>query len=227
MKLEALNSDRHKAVRMKPIAGEHPVFVGILLNEFPAAAALCPIFFSKNAETGQFYAGAMFGVRPGELLVDGAASGKALFHPLELQRQGFYISEENIAIDVEHPRFGEGASIALFDDEGKPTDDMRRIQSALGQMQAGVDATNDFIRELLALKLIEPIDIKLSFDDGESLRLDGLYTVSRDGLNELDDGQIAALFRKGYLQAGFCMALSLNQVGALAHRRNQRLSGGT
>jgi hypothetical protein len=57
------------------------------------------------------------------------------------------------------------------------------------------------------------------------LRLDGLYTVSRDGLNELDDAQLAALFRKGYLQAALCATFSLNQVGVLAHRRNQRLAG--
>ena len=42
--------------------------------------------------------------------------------------------------------------------------------------------TRDFIRELLALKLIEPIDISLAFDDGQKIQLDGLYTVSRDAL---------------------------------------------
>jgi hypothetical protein len=223
-KLEILNTEAHRAVRMKSQAGDHPTFVGIVLSEVPAAAAVCPVFFSKHPETGQFYAGAMFGFRPGELLVEGAEAGKALFRPLELQRQGFFIAEENIAIDVDHPRFGEGASIPLFDDAGEPSDSLRRIQVALGQLKAGAEATNDFIRELMALKLLEPIDVSLQFDDGETLQLDGLYTVSRDGLNELDDAQLVGLFRKGYLQAALCISLSMSQVGALAHRRNQLLT---
>ena len=224
-KLEILNSETHRAVRMNAQAGEHPIFVGIVLSEFAAAAAACPIFFSKHSETGHFYVGAMFGFRPGELLVEGAQAGKALFRPLELQRQGFFITDEDIAIDVEHPRFAEGASIALFDDQRQPSDALRLVQSALGQLKAGAEATSAFIDELIGLKLIEPIDVSLQFDDGEKLQLNGLYTVSRDGLNELGDAQLVGLFRKGYLQAALCITLSLNQVGALAHRRNQLLTG--
>jgi hypothetical protein len=76
---------------------------------------------------------------------------------------------------------------------------------------------------LLQLRLIEPADIDLRFDDGEHLRLDGLYTVSRDGLGELDDANVLKLFRSGHLQAAYCMTFSLNQVAAMAQRRNERL----
>lgn len=168
-KLEILNSEVHRAVRMKSQAGDHPAFVGIVLSEFPAAAAVCPIFFSKHPETGQFYAGAMFGFRQGELLVEGAQAGNALFRALEIQRQGFFIADENIAIDLEHPRFAEGASTPLFDDQGQPSDSLRQIQSALGQLKAGAEFTSEFIRELIGLKLIEPIDVNLQFDDGTAL----------------------------------------------------------
>lgn len=210
---------------MKALTGDHPIFVGVVINEFPAAATQCPILFSKRPDTGQFYAGALFGLRPGELLVEGADSGSALFRPLDMQRQGFFISEENIAIDLGHARFGEGASEPLFEDDGQPSDALRNVQSALGQLKAGEEATQAFIQDLLALKLIEPIAINLSFDDGDSITLDGLYTISRDGLSELSDEQVAGLFRKGYLQAALCMTFSLNQIGVLAHRRNQRLTG--
>lgn len=221
--LELLNVAAHGSLRMRADVAEHPPFAMITLNEFPAAAAVCPIFFAKDPETGDFYAGAMFGFRADELLVEGADTGKTRFRPLELQRQGFFISDENIAVDVGHPRFGTGASVALFEEDGQPSDAMRNVQRALGQLKAGVDATRDFIRALLDLKLIEPIDINLRFDDGEKLRLEGLYTVSRDGLSELDDAQVIDLFRSGYLQAAHCMTLSLNQVAVLAERRNARL----
>jgi len=222
-RLEILNSEAHAALKMH-VLHEHPPFVMITIDEFPAAAAVCPIFFSKNPETGEFYAGALYGFAAGELLVEGADKRDALFRPLELQRQGFFISEDNIAVDVAHPRFGDGASIALFEEGGAPTEAMRRIQWALGQLKAGTDATRAFIRELLALKLIEPVDISLAFDDGQKLQLDGLYTVSRDALKDLDDATVIELYRKGYLQAAFSMTLSLNQVAVLARRRNARLA---
>jgi len=225
-RLEILNNHVHGALKMHPLAGEHPPFVMVTINEFPAAAAVCPIFFSKSPDTGEFYAGAVFGFAAGELLVEDADKRDALFRPLELQRQGFFISEENIAVDVEHPRFANGASVPLFDDAGAPTEAMRRIQWALGQLKAGMDATRDFIQALLALKLIEPVDISLAFDDGQKLQLDGLYTVSREALAELDDGQVIELYRKGYLQAALIVASSMNQVAVLARRRNARLANG-
>jgi len=90
-------------------------------------------------------------------------------------------------------------------------------------LHSGIHETRAFIGELLRLRLVEPLDISLTFDDGKRLDLDGLYTVSRDGLNDLPDVEIAALFRKGYLQAAMCMTFSLNQIAVLARRRNARL----
>lgn len=221
---ELLNAETHRGLQMRAETGGHPPFVMVTINEFPAAAAVCPIFFSKDSETGEFYAGALFGFEEGELLVEDAGKRDAVFRPLELQRQGFLISDENIAVDLAHPRLGDGATIPLFEEDGSPTEAMRRVQWALGQLKGGVDATRDFIRELLALKLIEPIDISLAFDDGQKIQLDGLYTVSRDALNDLDDAKLIELFRKGYLQAALSMTFSLNQVAVLARRRNARLS---
>jgi len=223
--LELLNVESHGNLRMRIDAGGPPQqFVMVVLAEFPSAASSCPIFLAKDAATGDFYAAALFGFQHGEMLVESAAGGRAAFQPLDLQRQGFYASGENIALDPANPRFGPGATVALFDEDGTPSNALRKMQRIIGQLAGGVVATRDFIRELLRLKLVEPIDISLQFDDGESLSLDGLYTVSRDNLNDLDDSDILALFRKGYLQAALCMTFSLNQIAILAQRRNERLT---
>jgi hypothetical protein len=223
--LEILNTETHKSLRMHGSIGDHPSFVTIAINEFTAASAVCPIFLAKHPETGAFFVGALFGFKPGETLVEGAGQNDGPFRPLDLQRQGFLIAEENIAVDIAHPRFGDRATIALFEEDGQPSEALRRVQWALGQLKGGLDATDEFITRLLKLKLIEPIDISLRFDDGEKVDLDGLYTVSRDRLGELDDTEIVELFRAGYLQAAHSIILSLNQIGVLARRRNLRLAG--
>lgn len=223
-RLEIINSVTHRHIRMQPRLPECPYFVPILLSEFMAAAACCPIFLAKDRETGQFYAAALFGFAQGDLLVEGAAEGKAAFQPLDLQRQGFYASGEHIAIDVNHPRFSETAPLPLFTPEGESTEALRAMQQIIGRIISGRDITAAFIERMLQLKAIEPIDISLSFDNGEKLRLDGLYTVSQDALNHLDDASVAELFRSGHLQAALCMHMSLGQIPVLAQRRNARLA---
>ena len=223
---EILNSETHRDLMIGTGVAAYPNFVNIFLSEFPAAASSCPIFFAKDANTGEFYAAALFGFRKGELLVDGAEQGKAAFRPLDLLRQGFFASEENIAIDPSHPRFGPGATIRLFDEDGQPTGALRNIQRVIGGVMTGRDETKAFIKEMLDLKVIEPIDIDLSFDDGEKLSLDGLYAVSRDALLDLDDATVVRLYRNFYIQAAWCAAFSLNQVAVLARRRNEQLAAG-
>lgn len=223
--LEQLNANDHAGLRLGDPPGRRPHFVQIVAAEFATAAAACPIFLTKNAETGQFYAGAMFGFEPGENLLDATEGGARLFQPLDLERQGFFIGPEGeVLVDPGHPRFSTGRGAALFESDGQPSQSARRIQQALGRLQAGVRETDAFIQALLAHKLVEPIDIDLSFDDGRSLSLGGLYTVSLDSLGELDDTAVLEFFRSGRLQLAYAMAGSLKQLSRLAALRNDRLA---
>jgi hypothetical protein len=222
-RLELLNSEVHGDLRLGPPVAAEPHFVQIVLPEFASAAACCPILLAKNPETGRFYAGAMFGFRPGENLLIGSGASRA-FRPLDVERQGFFASGEEIAVDLDHPRISQDDGEALFDEDGEPAETMQRIQRAIGLLVVGTEQTDAFIRQMVDLRLVEPIDISLRFDDGETLRLDGLYTVSLDSLSELDDEAALNLFRSGYLHHAYTVADSLRQIPVLAHRRNQRLA---
>jgi hypothetical protein len=98
------------------------------------------------------------------------------------------------------------------------------VQRALGLLKAGLDTTEPFIAAMLEAGLVEPIDISLSFDDGEKIALTGLYTISRDALSELDDAAVLRLFRAGHLQLAQTMIDSLDQIPLLARRRNDRVA---
>jgi hypothetical protein len=221
--LDVLNSDAHRKLRLRSVKLEIPHFVQIVVSEFLAAAACCPILLTKNPETGGFFAGALFGFRPGENLVTRERGADSGFRPLDIERQGFFVAGEDIAIDPESPRLSYVEGEPLFDDDGAPTEPMKRIQRALGLLVRGAEETNTFIRTLVDLRIVEPIDISLRFDDGELLQLEGLYSVSLDAIAELDDSTALSLFRKGYLQLAYCVAGSLRQIPVLASRRNDRL----
>jgi hypothetical protein len=216
---ELLDPTSHRHLRLRAKSDASPHFVQIVLGEFPAAAACCPVLFTKEAATGSFYAGAMCGFKPGESFIDDLTT-RGGFTPLSLQRDGFFISEEHIAIDRNNRRFSETEGEPLFDDARQPTSALRQIQRALGQLHAGIEMTNAFIRALNDLKLIEPIDISLTFG-GELLTLQGLYTVSLDAIRELDDAAALHLLRSGHLQLAYTMNASLKQIPILAQLRNQ------
>jgi hypothetical protein len=219
--IEVLNTQNHRSLRLAPprIGNRH--FVQIVASEFATAAAQCPVIFSKNPENGRFYAGAMLGFKAGENLLsdESAAAG---FRPLDIVREGFFIADDQVAIDLENPRFSTGDP--MFDEQGEPGQWLREVQHALGQFKQGLEETDALIDGLMALKLIEPIDITLRFDDGELISLAGVYTVSLDSLRELDDADVLRLFREGWLQLAYTMIGSLKQVGVLAARRNRSLA---
>ena len=220
--LQLLNSQVHAHLRLRA-AGEQTLhFVQILAPEFLVASTRCPILFTKYPETGGFYAGAMFGFKPGENLL-GSAEDRNSFQPLMLQREGFFMSEQHIAIDRDHARFSEHDGEPLFDESRQPGNSLRAIQRTLGEINAGLERTKSFIDAVVALKLIEPIDISLGFTNGERLTLQGLYTVSLDALRDVDDAAALALFRAGHLQLAYTMAGSLRQIPRLARLREQRL----
>jgi hypothetical protein len=218
--LQLLDPRLHGRLRLRASATETPHFVQVVAAEFGAAATCCPIFFTKEAATGSFYAGAMFGFKPGENLL-GTVDERGGFTPLLLQRDGFFISEHNIAIDPGHARFSETDGEPLFDEAQQPANALRAIQRTLGDIHQGIEQTKAFIAVLVELKLIEPIEISLSFDGGERLTLQGLYTVSLDRLRDLDDAAAIRLFRAGHLQLAYTMATSLKQVARLARLRNR------
>jgi hypothetical protein len=218
---EPLNAQSHRHLRVRRTSTATPHFVQIVVSEFVEAAATCPILLSKDSETGNFYAGALFGFKPEEsFLKDSIERGG--FKPLHLQRDGFFTAGEQIVIDRNNPRFNEEEGDPLFDGALEPSTRLRQIQRVMGRLHAGIEATNDFIRALLDLKLVEAIDITLDFDRGEQMVLHGLYTVSLDSLRTIDDAAALKLFRAGHLQWAYTMHASLKQIAILAQYRNQK-----
>lgn len=223
-----LNRASHAGLRVKAGAsaalGDAQRFVQVVIREFPLLAVHYPILFSKDAETGAFFCGAMMGFDPGENLFLGAHGiGQDSYRPLTLQRGPFYASGGDLAIDMDSPRVGNSDGEPLFGETGEPTPYLESVAGLFRELRPGIEMTTAFIDALLGLDLIEPIDINLSFDDGESRSLAGLYTINQDVLRELPDARVLDLFRRGYLQLIYLMIASLKQVPILARTKNSRL----
>jgi hypothetical protein len=220
--LQLLDAALHSTLRLRAPQEPMPHFVPVFASEFVAAAASCPVVFSKDAGSGHFYAGAIFGLVAGENLV-GTAADRGGFEPLSRLREGFYLSGPSIAIDRESARFSETEGEPLFDDSREPAPALRQIQRVLGELHSGMEQTRSFIATVSDLALIEPVSVVLDFDGNQRLSLEGLYTVSLDRLRDVNQATVMQLFRANHLQLAYTMAASLRQINRLAHLRNQRL----
>lgn len=221
----ALNTKDHRALCVDAASsaryGDGQRFVPVVVGEFAHLVPHYPVFFSKDADTGAFYCGAMLGIDEGEnLFLD---DGGSVYRPLNLRRMPFYTAGSDIAIDLDHPRVGQ-AGHALFEDDGRPTGYLNSMVNLFRDLKPGLEQTKVFVETLLSLKLIEPVDISLAFDDGSKRQLEGLYTINQDRLKQLPDDKIVELFRRGYLQAIYLMIASLKQVSVLARKKNERLA---
>jgi hypothetical protein len=229
--IAVLNSQTHRDLSVKTEVaarlGDGQRFVPVVVTEFSYLAAHYPILLSKDADTGVFYCGAMLGFDPGENLFLDEGKGHDAYRPLNLRRGPFYTAGPDLAVDLAHPRVNAPGGLRLFSDEGQPTAYLESIFTVMRDLRPGEEMTKVFIQTLLSLKLVEPVDINVGFDDGTTRDVQGLYTVSQDVLRELPDDKIVELFRRGYLQLIYLIIGSLKQVPVLARRKNLRLLQGS
>ena len=219
-----LNSETHRSLRVYGGAsaryGDNQRFAQVIVGEFSELVVHYPILMSKDADTGAFFCGAMLGFDRNENLFLKEGKGHEGYRPLNLQRMPFYAAGADLAIDLDHPRVGVETGQALFTTSGQSTVYLESIMQAFRDLKPGMEMTKLFIATLLQHKLIEPIDISASFDDGTKRNLADLYTINQTVLRDLPDAVVLDLFRRGYLRLIYLMIASLKQIGALATRKN-------
>jgi SapC len=220
-----LNSESHRKLRIQaqPASelGDNQRFVQVVVSEFPSLALHYPILFSKDAETGQFYCGAMLGFDVGENLFRDAHRNDSIYRPLNLRRGPFYTAGDNLAIDLDNPRVSAAGEQALFGDAGEPSAYLQSVMAVLQELKPGIEQTKFFIDALMQLKLIKGVTIRTQFDDGTKREVTGLYTVDPEALIGLNDASVLDLFRRGYLQLIYLQRASLEHLSALARRKNR------
>jgi hypothetical protein len=221
-----LNSLVHRTVRVQaePAAkfGDNQRFVQVVVTEFSLLVTHYPILFSKDADTGAFFCGTMLGIDEGENLFLKDGNGHEGYRPLNLQRVPFFVSGDDLAIDLDHSRVSADTGQTLFNERGEPTPYLESIKAAFQQLKPGIEMTKRFIDTLLKLNLLEPVDIILGFDDGSKRNLADLYTVNQEVLKMLPDASVVELFRRGYLQLIYLLIASLKQIPVLAQKKNDR-----
>lgn len=226
-----LNNEAHRFLKVDGRAsaayGDGQRLVQVMVTEFAHLVVHYPILFAKDSTTGQLYCAVMLGYDEGEnLFLEDWRAGRC-YRPLMLQRVPFCTHGRELAIDLDHPRVGVEAGEALFKGDGRPTDYLESVLQAFRYLWSGMRATKPFIARLIELKLIEPIELEVEFDDGSRRDGVGLYTIDEAALALLSDTAVVELHRRGYLRLIDFMIASRRQLSVLTSRKNRGLLRGT
>ncbi|OVZ54730.1 hypothetical protein CDO44_25790 [Pigmentiphaga sp. NML080357] len=204
----ALDPQRHAHLKLDRNAGyafsRGQTAVPLVATEFAMAARDLPIVFAGE----QHMPMAVLGLRTAEnLMVD--ADGRWLpsrYIPAHLRRYPFILQEdpasERYALCVDesadHLRSTATDAEALFEG-GQPTAVVSEMLQFLGELQAGLTMTREYVAALQAENLMIPRQVAVELQSGERVTLDGFHVVDETRFDQLPDATVTAWARKGWL----------------------------
>ena len=230
---ETLNTEKHRQLRIKTgysaALGDAVMTVMTYPMEFRDIQNCYPILFTKDPNTGGFFAAAVLGFEADENLFLQDGGWDAPYVPVLAQRQPFLIATGGegddrppvVSVDLDHPRVSRDEGEALFNSEGEPSEFLNQKVALLDKLHRGLQHSVGFIDTLLQHELLEQITLDIAFNNGEKKSLQVFYSIAEERLYQLNGDVLESLNRAGYLQPVFMAVASLSRMRDLIERRNR------
>ena len=225
-KIVPLDSAKHKNLRINVDrnyghASEHNM-VPLLASEFLPASTNFPIVFVKQQETGAFKSVGLLGLDEKENLIFSNGKVKSNYIPVNFRRYPFSAAGKNtnesemmLCIDESSSLLNEHEGSLLFNDDGKPSETVNSVTHLITDILAKDAATDVFIAFLTEHDLLQPAEVTLQLGDEGNKKLNGLYKVDEEALNELSDDVVLTLYKRKYFAAIYTHLASLGQFNRL------------
>tara|TARA_R100000656_G_scaffold117067_1_gene90327 strand:+ start:671 stop:1390 length:720 start_codon:yes stop_codon:yes gene_type:complete len=236
-KHEMLNNIAHgnlKVITKKSAAyGDDVGGALIFPSEFVDAQRDYPIFFQKEAQTGEFQAVAIFGFKKNENLFLDEQGWHANYIPAVIAREPFLIGFQReqdgdgaspvIHVDMDSPRISHGDDgEAVFLEHGGNSPYIENISRILMSIHDGLAESKAMFSAFLALDLIEPFVLDIEFNNGAKYQASAYYTINQEKFFALDDSAVGQLHKTGYLHFAYMVLASLGNIRKLIDMCNKR-----
>jgi len=230
---QTLNKEKHRRLRVRTgygaALGDAVMYVMTYPLEFRDIQSCYPILFTKDSNTGGFFAAAVLGLEADQNLFLQGDRWDATYVPTMVQRQPFLIATGGVgdekppvvSLDLDHPRVSQDEGEVLFGSEGEPSEFLNQKIALLGKLHRGLQHGSGFIDSLLQHELLVQIVLDLAFADGGKKTLQGFYCIAEERLYQLKGDVLESLNQAGYLQPVFMAVASLSRVRDLIERRNR------
>jgi hypothetical protein len=230
---EVLSKDKHRQLRIETgygaALGDAVMYVMTYPMEFRDIQSCYPILFTKDPNTGGFFAAAVLGFEADQNLFLKNDGWDASYIPALIKRQPFLIATGGkgndgtpvVSVDLDNPRVSQEEGEALFDAEGGATEFLNQKIALLDKLHRGLQHGTGFIDTLLQHELLEEITLDIAFNDGDKKSVRGFYTIAEEQLYQLKGDVLESLNQAGYLQPVFMVVASLSRMRDIIERRNR------
>lgn len=198
--------------------------VPLMAVELPHAAAEYAIVFTATED--DVIPAAVLGIRNEQnLFLDQNQRWQAKYIPAFIRRYPFVFAASSdgkrltLCIDETHPAVNrDGRGRRLFTDDGKPTEFTDQVLKFLSDYQTQFERTRLFGRHLKELNLLESMQAEVTTPAGETLKLNGFHTISREKLRTLDPEKLASLARTDELELVYHHLYSMRNFNDIKDR---------
>ena len=199
--------------------------------EFRQIQACYPIFFRKDANTGEFAPVALFGFQPKENLFLDNSGWDAPYIPLMIRRHPFVIGSQAregdeeqsvVSLDMNSPRVSETEGEPLFLEHGGLSAYLSSVTEMLETLRLADEMSKRFVNTLLELDLIEAVTMQVELNDGSQHELVGYYTINEEKLHAIKGKPLEMLHREHYLESIYMILASMTSFRTLVEKKNQQ-----
>ena len=222
--LEPLDSKKHANLKYKPVKGyefaSKMPFSLLGGSEVAEASKSFPIVFpEKDSKNVPMLPMALFSLKLGENpFVGEDGQWKADYIPAHIRRYPFMFAQipekDNqfaVMIDKDAPQFDEKEGEPLFDDEKKPGDIIKKVQTFLSSLQQDLDKTVQTVSLLEEQDVLVSKQFKIKRGD-KSANVRGFRVVDTEKLAKLEDSVLALWVRNGLMGIIFAHLHSFNNI---------------
>jgi hypothetical protein len=236
---ELLNNVAHKDLRVIIRFGQGPGDAAGTVPAFPTEFAELqreyPIFFGKDATSGEYSAVALLGFDRQENLYVRDGRWNAAYLPGYVARGPFLIGfqeqwvegearrEPVIHVDLDHPAISFSEGEAVFLPGGGQSPYLEHISNILRGIRDGMEGGKAFYAALAAHGLIQPMTVEVRFDADHGANLTGLHGIDRERLAALDAAALHALHQQGFLEGIYLVLASMHNMRRLIAEKQLRL----
>lgn len=241
MALSILTNDQHRSIavdtRARPEYGDCVNRAVALSAEFNELHREFPLLLRKTDEAPGFVAHAVLGFEKDENLFVEGDRWTTTYIPASLARGPFSIGyvrtgdddpsaspqpDMRIMIDEKHPRLRAGGQ-PVFLPLGGETPYLQGIKRVLQTVDAGLRIDRVLYRELVAMELLEEVQIQISVFTELRYDFSGYHTINQKRFAELNGEQLLKLHRLGLLGPVYFLISSLGNFQKLINLKTARL----
>lgn len=237
---ELLNNVTHQDLRVLARygadLGDDVASVLTFPTEYADVQREYPIFFRKDAATGEYQSIALLGFEKGEnLFLEGdrwnasyipamIARGPFLIGFQERQEGGDLRKEPVIHVDLDNPRVSRTEGVPVFLSGGGNSPYLDHVAMVLRGINEGIEISRAMFATFAELDLIEPVEVEAKLSDERTYKLAGLHTINQQKLRALDRDALYRLHQSGFLQGAYLAMSSVGNVKKLMAMKQRRLS---